>query len=190
MEYRTRKYPLFSACGLNCGLCSRYHTDGKSQCPGCAGENFSKKHPSCGILSCCQRHDIEYCYLCDEYPCKKYTGADTSDSFITHQHQLSDFDKIKKTGLETYQSELNEKISILQKLLANYNDGRQKSFFCVAVNLLELQDVKYVMELISKNSKSEESIKEKSATAVRSFQYMASKRNIVLKLRKKNKADS
>ena len=72
IEYK-RKYPLFSACGLNCGLNPRFYTKGDSKCPGCGGENFSAKHPPCGVLSCSQRNLIEYCYLCNEYPCKKYS---------------------------------------------------------------------------------------------------------------------
>ncbi|MDA8220886.1 DUF3795 domain-containing protein [Desulfosporosinus sp.] len=80
MEYKQRQYPLFSACRLNCGLCPRYHTDGISKCPGCAGEDFSSKHPTCGVLSCSQRHGIEYCYLCDEYPCKKFEGISVENT--------------------------------------------------------------------------------------------------------------
>ena len=73
MEYKQRLYHLFSACGLNCGLCPRHQTDGISKCPGCAGEGFMTKHPPCGVLSCCQRHGLEHCYLRDEYPCKSMT---------------------------------------------------------------------------------------------------------------------
>jgi len=50
---------------------------------------------------------------------------------------------------------------------------------------LELQDIKDVMEQINDETKPDEPIKEKSATAVRLFQAMADKRNITLKLRKK-----
>jgi hypothetical protein len=185
MKYKQRQYPLFSACGLNCGLCPRYQTDGTSKCPGCAGEGFLTKHPSCGVLSCCQRRGMDYCYLCEEYSCVKYNGADASDSFITHQNQLKDFEKVKQIGLDVYQSELNEKVDILRKLLDDYNDGRQKNFFCMAVNLLELQDVEHVMKQIAGETKSDESIKERSMTAVRLFKAMAEKRNIILQLRKK-----
>lgn len=181
-----RQYPLFSVCGLNCGLCPRYHTEGASKCPGCGGEAFLTKHPSCGIMSCAQRHGgLEYCYMCDEYPCKKYDGADASDSFITHKNQLKDLSKVKSIGLEAYQAELNEKVEILQHLLSNYNDGRQKNFFCIAVNLLELQDTRDVMIHISNEIKPDTPIKEISAIAVRLFQAMADTQNITLKLRKK-----
>ncbi|MCK5130163.1 MAG: DUF3795 domain-containing protein [Clostridiales bacterium] len=185
MENIQRQYPLLSACGLNCGLCPRYHTDGTSKCPGCAGENFFDKHPSCGIISCCQRHGgIEYCLECDEYPCKRYEGADTKDSFITHRNQLKDFEKIKKNGLSSYQSELNEKVEILKELLHNYNDGRKKSFYCIAINLLELTAVKEVMAQIAEEIKPDSTVKEKSLTAVSLFKNMAEKRNITLKLSK------
>jgi len=181
---RLRKYPLFSACGLNCGLCPRFYTDGDSKCPGCGGENFSKKHCSCSILPCIQRKGFEYCFLCDEFPCKKYDKWE-KDSFITHQNMMKDFKKAKTNGITVYKKELNEKIKILEVLLANYNDGRRKSFFCIAVNLLELSDVKSVLKQIKKETRADGlTIKEKSMIAVGLFEAIAKERNIVLKLNK------
>jgi len=187
MEYKTRKYPLFAACGLNCGLCPRYHTDGLSRCPGCAGKGFSAVHPSCGVLSCCQRKGIEYCFLCEDYPCRKYDGIDPFDSFISHKNQLHDLEKAKQIGIEAYKEELDEKVKVLKKLLKNYNDGRRKGFFCLAVNLLELHDIKTVMEHISAETKLEMQLKTKAAMAVRCFEEMAGIKDISLKLRKKTR---
>ena len=187
MDNYTRKYPLLSLCGLNCGLCPRYHTDGTSKCPGCGGEAFYEKHPPCGVISCARRHGgIEYCYQCDEYPCKKYyKNGKIVDSFITKQNQLENFDRIKKIGLAACQAELNEKVEILHFLLNNYNDGRRKNFFCLAVNLLELQDVKNIMKRIAVETQPDNSIKEKSAIAAHLFEAMAGERNIILKLKTK-----
>ena len=187
MEYTAREYPLFSACGLNCGLCPRRHTDGKSRCPGCAGDGFSTVHPSCGVLSCCQRKGVEYCFLCEECPCGKYDGADASDSFITHKNQFSDLDKAKQIGMEVYETELNEKVRVLEELLKNFDDGRRKSFYCVAVNLLDLQDIKTVMEQINGGIDLETPLKMKAAAVARLFEDMAEKRCISLLLRKKAK---
>jgi len=181
MEYK-RQYPLFSACGLNCGLCPRYHTKGDSKCPGCGGKNFSAKHPSCGVLSCSQRNMVEYCFLCNEYPCKKYNKWKI-DSFITHQNMMKDFEKTKTIGIKAYQKELNEKIDILNILLSNYNDGRRTNFFCIAINLLKLKDIKNVMKQIEKEIKSKEIIiKEKAKIAVNLFKAMAEKQSIKLEL--------
>ena len=184
MEYRIRNYPDFSACGLNCGLCPRYYTDGSSRCPGCAGAGFSEVHPPCGILSCCERRGLEYCFLCEDYPCGKYDGVDLSDSFITHQNQIRDLEKAKRIGMDAYKSELDEKISILNILLENYNDGRSKGFFCIAVNLLELGDVNSILEKIQGEAGPGVSRKEMCVLAVRLFREIADQRGISLKLRK------
>ncbi len=181
MKNFRRRYPLFSLCGLNCGLCSM-HLD--NYCPGCGGGDGNQ---SCAIARCSQQHGgIEYCYLCDEYPCKKYDGIDEFDSFITHRNQLRDIEKVKKIGIDSYQYELSEKTEILKYLLVNYNDGRRKSFFCLAVNLLELQDLKFVVEQIAAETESNNlALKGKAALAANLIQTMASRRNIVLKLNKK-----
>lgn len=178
-----REYTLFSLCGLNCGLCPMHHIDKpSSRCPGCGGEGFQK----CQIVACAQnRGGIEYCYLCEKYPCQKYDGIDAFDSFISHRNQLKDFEKAKTIGIDAYQAELKEKTEILQELLKNYNDGRKKTFFCTAVNLLELRDIKDVMKQITDEIKANDPIKEKAGIAVRLFQTMADKRNIMLKLNKK-----
>jgi hypothetical protein len=176
MEYKTRQYPQFAACGLNCGLCSRYYTVGSSRCPGCAGEGFSEVHPPCGILSCCQRKGLEYCFDCDEFPCKKFDSWGDSDSFITHRNYLADMDKAKRIGIEAYKSELNEKIGILEMLLKNHDNGRRKGFYCLTVNLLDLEDIKTVMEKVDNETDSK--------TVVRLFEEMAERRGVSLKLRK------
>ena len=188
MEYTNRQYPLFSACGLNCGLCPRHYTDGASKCPGCAGDGFSAVHPPCGVLSCCQRKGLEYCFLCDEFPCKKYDGADVSDSFITHRNQLTDLEKAKKLGMETYQAELDEKISLLAELLNQYDDGRRKSFFCLAVNLLDLQSVRSIVKQLADSTGAEDSPKVKAESAVCLINETADIKGISLKLRKKDKS--
>jgi len=184
MKYKTRKYPQFSACGLNCGLCPRYYTDGPSRCPGCAGEGFTSAHCGCGMLSCCQRKGLEYCFECDEFPCPKYNGVDSSDSFITHINQFTDMEKAKKIGTATYEAELNEKIKILEHLLENYNDGRKKSIFCLAVNLLDLQNLKAIMKQLADTTTTETPIKEKAAEAAKLFNESAEKKGVTLKLRK------
>lgn len=181
---KTREYPLFSACGLNCGLCPRYYTNGPSRCPGCAGEGFTKVHPSCGVLSCCQRKGLEYCFSCEEYPCKKYDGADAKDSFITHKNQFTDIEKVKQIGIKAYEDELNAKIEILEELLRNYDDGRRKGAYCLAVNLLDLHEIKTVMSRLADEVEPQAPVKTKAVTAMRLFQAMTDAKGIMLKLRK------
>jgi len=179
-----RKYPFFSLCGLNCGLCPRYQTTGISKCPGCGGPDFHLKHPSCSVITCSKKHDnIEYCYQCSEYPCNRYNGPCKADSFISYRNVVSDFIKADKYGLEQYIISLNDKMRILEYLISNYNDGRSKSFYCLAVNLIDLSDLNNIMEQIDRQIKFQDiDIKSKAKLAADLFYSTANKRNIVLKL--------
>ena len=139
-EYK-REYPLFSLCGLNCGLCPRFHTEGGSRCPGCGGGDFYCKRggAGCPVITCSRKHNnVEFCFECGDYPCELYIGRDnTGDSFITYKNVLRDCDKAKTIGISAYKAELDEKAEILRFLLIECNDGRRKNFYCIAVNLLE-----------------------------------------------------
>ena len=141
MKGFVRKDPLFSLCGLNCGLCSM-HLGG--HCPGC-GEGSQ----SCRLARCSMgRGGMEYCYECGEYPCEKYEKIDDFDSFITHKHRKRDMEKAKKLGPEAYGAEQREKIRLLEALLAGYNDGRKKTLYCLAVNLLEVDEIKQALQTV------------------------------------------
>ena len=155
-----RKNQLFSLCGLNCGLCPMFL--GK-HCGGCGNGN-----QSCKIAKCSLEHgEVEYCYECENYPCEKYQHIDKYDSFITHKHQKRDLERAQNLGIEQYNLEQQEKIQILSLLLANYNDGRRKNFFCVAVNLLELSELREVIKHIQQNEAlSDFSIKEQCSYIV------------------------
>lgn len=98
---------------------------------------------------------------------------------------LSDFEKAKQIGIDVYRTELDEKVAILEYLLENYNDGRRKSFFCIAVNLLELKDIKTIMTQLGEETAQTNDVKEKAAAAARLIQKMADGRNVSLKLNKK-----
>jgi hypothetical protein len=184
MQYNDRSYPRFSACGLNCGLCPRHYTQGTSRCPGCAGVGFAEVHPSCGVLSCVQRKGIEYCFECDEYPCSRFDNIGQKDSFISHLHQLADLEKAKSEGIEAYQAELDGKVAILETLLSDYDDGRRKSFYCLAANLLSLEDMQEAIRCISTEVNDDDPVKEKAIKAVAILEEIADRKGITLKLRK------
>lgn len=97
-------------------------------------------------------------------------------------------EKARQFGLDAYEADLNEKIAVLEELLKSYDDGRNKSFFCLAVNLFDLQDINDVMYRIGNTADPAYTLKEKAAVSVRLIKEIAEERGISLKLRKKNKA--
>lgn len=181
MKNFQRKDLIFSLCGLNCELCTMKLDN---YCPGCGG---GAGNQGCSIAKCSLQHDsVEYCYQCSEYPCKKYEGINEFDSFITHRNQIKDMEKAEKMGIGQYHLEIVQKSDILKYLLANYNDGRRKSFFGIAVNLLELQDMINILEGINFHTTSNNlTIKEKACVVVTAFQEVAKQKNIILKFNKK-----
>lgn len=174
-----RKNQLLSLCGLNCGLCPMLLGN---HCGGCGNGN-----QSCKIAKCSLEHGkIEYCYECDQYPCEKYQDTDGYEFFITSRRRQADLERAQSIGTKQYNLEQQEKVQILSYLLSHYNDGRRKNFFCVAVNLLDLSDLKEAMEQIQSNDELPSlPLKEQCLFVVEVFQKLAAKRNIELKLIKK-----
>nr|WP_330411158.1 DUF3795 domain-containing protein [Enterocloster clostridioformis] len=174
-----RENQLLSLCGLNCGLCPMLLGN---YCGGCGNGNQSCKLARCSM----EQKNIEYCFQCRDYPCGKYEHFDDYDSFITHQSRRTDFEKARQYGLEAYNAEQTEKVRILNTFLNEYSDGRKKNFFCVAVNLLELQELQKVLEQ-TRNKSGIEMLppKEKSAFVTKLLQDVAAKNKISLKLHKK-----
>ncbi len=186
MKNYTREYPCFSLCGLNCGLCPKYNSSGVSACPGCGGNNFHLKHPTCSVITCNLNHDkVEFCYECKQFPCIKYQELSKKDSFITYLNVKRDFDKCLDKGLKEYKSELNKKIKILETLLDKYNNGRLKQFYCIALNLLELSDLQIIMKSVTNELENNDlNINEKIQIIVSMLNAKAAEKNIELKLRK------
>lgn len=182
MKDFTRQNPQFSLCGLNCALCPM-HISGA--CPGCGG---GAGNQSCSLARCSREHDsVEYCFLCPDYPCSRLESIDAFDSFIPHSRMKTDMEKARRLGLDPYQAELDEKRRILDELLANYNDGRKKSLFCLAVYLLDLPDLRAVMAELTAAIAESTPLGEKAALAAARIHAAADRRQIELKLRKKPK---
>jgi len=88
------------------------------------------------VISCAKKHDVAFCFECGDFPCPRYAAASEKDSFITYRSVLEDMKRAGETGIEAYMGALGEKIVFLEYLLAHYDDGRRKSFYCAAVALL------------------------------------------------------
>lgn len=182
MKGFVRKDPWFSLCGLNCGLCSMKLG---GHCGGCGFGN-----QSCKIARCALEHGgVEYCFRCGEYPCARYRRPTEFDTFITSQRQLPDMEKARKIGPDAYRREQEEKAALLADLLEGYNDGRQKTLYCLAVNLLEIEDIRAALAELEADPKlAAAGVKEKAVHLAGRFRKLAEEKGILLKLRKKPKA--
>lgn len=131
MKEVIKKLSTIGCCGIDCGLCPKFYTNGDSVCPGCGGLDFKEKHPSCGFFTCCViKNNYEVCSYCKDYPCKRFEKEKRGyDSFVTHRKVFSNLDFIKTEGIDDYIDQQSIRIELLKNFLTNYDDGRSKSFF-------------------------------------------------------------
>ncbi|MBY9003199.1 MAG: DUF3795 domain-containing protein [Candidatus Lokiarchaeota archaeon] len=184
-----KKFPTIACCGIDCGLCPTYYTNGPSKCPGCGGPNFSDKHPSCSILTCCTKNNgFETCADCDNYPCEKLKNWDKADSFVTHKVSFQNLYEIKQNGITNFIEKQILRIKILEMLLDSFNEGRSKSFFCLATTLLPINDLNNFVNKAKKNIEekgiSPEDIRSKAKIIREMLNNYAKNMNIEIKLRK------
>lgn len=187
-----KKFPTIACCGIDCGLCPTYYTTGPSKCPGCGGPNFSTKHPSCSILTCCTKSNgFETCADCNKYPCEKLKSWDKADSFVTHKVSLQNLYEIKQNGINPFINQQMKRVKILETLLNSFNEGRSKSFFCIATTLLPVDDldncINKAKKLVEEKDISSEDIRSKAKIMREMLNDYAKNQNIEIKLRKNAK---
>jgi len=185
----TEEKNLAGCCGLYCGLCPRYQSTAKSRCPGCKILSLTI---SCKLFNCCVKgKGFVTCVECDDFPCEKYEGFfQWDDSFITHKVCSPNIERIKKVGLKMWSQEQRKRRATLENLLANYNEGRSRSFYCIATALMPIDLIKEAVDEAQQmivDDKRDCDIKAKAKILRSVIQDLALRANIDLKLRKKSK---
>ncbi len=144
MDPVEKRYPTIGVCGLDCGLCPRHYTAGPSRCPGCAGPDFLQKHPSCALITCAvKKKHLETCAQCLEFPCprfkseQEYAQAAESRSYPPYRKVLPNLTTIRAHGIESFIEQQARRIRLLQRMLADFDEGRSKSRYCRMAALLD-----------------------------------------------------
>jgi hypothetical protein len=174
-------------CGLDCGLCPRYYIEGASRCPGCAGPDFFTKHPSCGFVTCCfKKKGLEICSQCAEFPCPKFEGAGTRDSFIIYRNVMNNLRFIEKNGIDSYYKIQRVRMDLLVRMLDAFNDGRSKSFYCISAALLSIIDLERALEKAETTARARniEDRKERAMNLKQLLQEAGDREGVELILRK------
>lgn len=144
-----KKHPTIACCGIDCGLCPRYYTVGKSRCPGCCGEGFEEQRPLCPVINCCvKKRGLEVCAECSEFPCDKFKKESTlKDSFCSHSRMIPNQRLIQEIGIEAFLKQQAERIAFLEAALERHDNGRNKSYFCLAASLLTIESLNQALSL-------------------------------------------
>jgi hypothetical protein len=191
VETAVKRFPMIGACGLDCGLCPRHHTDGSSRCPGCAAKDFGAW--GCALQKCCvQGHGLECCAQCPESDgCsaleRVIKESARVDSFISYQPVPTNHQLIRELGIVEFARRQDARVSFLEGLLKTHNDGRSKGFYCLAVQLLPLAELQAAVNRLSAELSRTPEVKARAIMLRHSFDELASRNGLTLKLRRAKK---
>jgi len=189
-----KTYPAVGACGLDCVLCPRYYTKGKSKCDGC-GSEYSYAAVGCKIFRCCVKEkNLETCAECSDFPCTKLEGVDKYDSFTTHRKMIPNLKFIKKHGIIEFLNAQKKRQKLLGQMLEQFNEGRSRSLYCIAATLLPIKALEESLDLAERKIK-EKGIKDgdlrsKAKILKEILGEIASKELIDLSLKKQEERSS
>ena len=129
------------------------------------------------------------CVECGDSSCEKYEGFVDWDSFVTHKVCRPYLGRIKAVGLRKWLEEQRKRRAVLENILANYNEGRSRSFDCIATALMPVDLIEEAVDEANKMMADKKVVDSNvKAKILRSIiQNSALKSGIDLKLRKKPK---
>jgi len=181
------RYAEVGVCGLSCRLCPMYQTSAKSRCTGCKSE--ARMALGCAFITCAvKKKGVEFCWDCKEADtCKRWKQhreiGKQRDSFKSYQTLEDDIIFIQKNGVHRFENVQKNREQLLKAMLRDFNEGRSKSYYCIAVTVLRIEELKDSHSEARKESVGL-GIKEKSRVLHSILDAVANKGNHVLKLRK------
>ncbi len=180
-------YQNIGICGLSCRLCPSSYIDGPSRCGGCKSE--SRMSVGCPFITCAVKNkDIEFCWECDENAsCERWAGhrkfGQEKDTFVCYASLEDNIASIVEDGIESFIEKQSAKEELLCEMLDGYNEGRSKTYYCIAATMLDTID----LEIALRNARErtcDMDKREKSKYLHSLLDSAAIKRSIKLALRK------
>jgi len=181
------KYPEIGICGLSCRLCPMYNTEAESRCLGCKSK--SRMAVGCPFITCAvKKKGIEFCWDCTEnITCEKWKkhreAGKKIDSFKCYQKLEEDISFIQKKGISEFEKIQKQRKHLLKEMLRDFNEGRSKSYYCIAVTVLDVEELREVLTRAKKESDGLD-VKGKSKILHSILDDFARKKGYCLKLRK------
>jgi hypothetical protein len=180
-------YPEIGICGLSCRLCPKHHTGTDNKCRGCKSADMLAI--GCPFITCAiKKKGVEFCRDCPENEtCEKWKkhrqAGKERDSFKCYQTLEDDIEYIRNHGIEAFNEQQKIRENLLLKLLKEYNEGRSKSYFCIAATVMDIKDLENALSEAENKSQSLD-IKEKAKLMHSLLDATALKRGYQLRLRK------
>jgi len=143
----------------------------------------------CPFITCAlKKKGIEFCWDCTEpTTCETWMNHRESgkkvDSFTCYQNLKDDIAFMQKNGVDEFEKAQKIKENLINGMLREFNDGRSKSYYCIAATVMETGELEEALTLARQNSDGL-NIKEKTRVLHSVLDEIARQKNYYLKLRK------
>ncbi len=143
----------------------------------------------CPFITCAiKKKGIEFCWDCKESAtCEKWKkhrdAGKKRDSFKCYQKLEADIAFVQQNGVDEFERTQQAREQLLKGMLQEFNDGRSKSYFCIAATVLEIGELKGALDKVKKRSEGS-GIKERSKLLHSILDEIATQKKYHLKLRK------
>jgi hypothetical protein len=109
------------------------------------------------ITRAIKKKGIEFCWQCDEsVTCERWSAhrkfSREYDTFVCYQKLEDNIASIQRHGIDAFEESQRIREKFLKDMLSNFNEGRSKSYYCVAVTVFEIEDLKVALAQIRKES--------------------------------------
>lgn len=143
----------------------------------------------CPFITCgVKKKGVEVCWDCSENgSCEKWVkhrdAGKERDSFKCYQTLEDDIEYIKNHGIAAFNEQQKIREHLLLKLMKDFNEGRSKSYYCIASIVLDINELENALAEADVESKSLD-IKDKAKVMHFLFDAIASRNSYQLRLRK------
>ncbi len=143
----------------------------------------------CPIVNCAiKKKGVEFCWECpDSAACDRWnTRIELShkiDSYKCYQTLDSDVSFIREHGAEAFDKAQIAREHLLKEMLEEFNEGRSKSYYCIAATVMEIGELENALDVAWKASAGLD--KKGRARALHgALDAIAARKNYILRLRK------
>ncbi len=143
----------------------------------------------CPFITCAlKKKGIEFCWNCEEHEiCEKWRkhreAGKKADSFTCYQKLEDSIAYIRRYGVEKFEEMQKIREHLIHEMVREFNEGRSKSYYCIAATVMEIEELKEALNKAHMNSDGLDN-KEKSGVLHALLDEIARQRHYYLKLRK------
>jgi len=143
----------------------------------------------CPFITCAlKKKGIEFCWTCKEHEtCEKWRkhrkAGKKADSFMCYQKLEDDIACIHTNGVNKFEKMQKRREHLIQEMLREFNEGRSKTYYCIAAAVMEIEELKEALNTARANSAGFNT-KEKSRVLHALLDEIARQKHYHLKLRK------